>query len=365
MPPHDCTEELETILKERIMVLDGAMGTTIRSYGLSEEQARGKRFADSKKDILNNGDILTLTNPDVIGDIHKRFYEAGSDIVETNNFSATSISQSEFFVDDPREHGGKKDPEFFQGIIEDPFLVELAHEINFQSVRLARHWADNIGSDTGIKRYVAGAIGPLTVSLTNSPDADDAGFRVITFDQVLVAYKQQVRSLIEGGSDILMVETIFDSLNAKAALVAIQDVFEEDAVSLPIIISAAVGRGGETMISAQTSEALWNSVAHVNPLAIGLNCSLGPDLMKPFLLELSQCCTTNISCYPNAGLPNPLSPTGFDMSPDDMNRWLGEFAQAGLLNFAGGCCGNTPEHVAAIAQAVRGIAPRIIPTLES
>lgn len=363
MPQQDCTSELESTLRERIMVLDGAMGTTIRTYGLSESQARGTRFANCEKDILNNGDILTLTNPEVIGDIHKRFFEAGSDIVETNNFSATTISQSEFFVDDPREHGGRKDPEFFQKIIEDPFLVDLAHEINFESVRLARYWADNIGSDTGIKRYVAGAIGPLTVSLTNSPDANDSGFRVITFDQTLHAYKQQVRSLIAGGADLLMVETIFDSLNAKAALVAIQDVFEEDSVKMPIIISAAVGRGGETMISAQTSEALWNAVAHVKPLAIGLNCSLGPDLMKPFLEELSQCATTHISCYPNAGLPNPLSPTGFDMSPEDMHRWLGDFARAGLLNFAGGCCGNTPDHVAAIARSVQGIAPRTVPSL--
>jgi len=363
MHSSDLTAELTAALKERILVLDGAMGTTIRTYGLSEEQARGKRFADSKKDILNNGDILTLTNPQVIGDIHKRFYEAGSDIVETNNFSATSISQSEFFVDDPREHGGRKDPEFFQGIIESPFLRDLAWEINVESARLARHWADQIGSDTGVKRYVAGAIGPLTVSLTNSPDANDPGFRVITFDQVLIAYKEQVRALIEGGSDLLMVETIFDSLNAKAALVAIQDVFAEDNIRLPIIVSAAVGRGGETMISAQTSEALWNAVAHANPLAIGLNCSLGPDLMKPFLEELSQSATTHISCYPNAGLPNPLSPTGFDMTPDDMNRWLAEFANSGLLNLAGGCCGNTPEHVAAIAKAVRNVAPREVPTL--
>lgn len=363
MPQPDPTVEITAALKERILVLDGAMGTTIRTYGLNETQARGSRFADSKKDILNNGDILTLTNPDVIGDIHKRFYEAGSDIVETNNFSATSISQSEFFVDDPREHGGKKDPEFFQGIIEDPFLRDLAWEINYESAKLARKWADNIGSDSGIKRYVAGAIGPLTVSLTNSPDANDPGFRVITFDQVLHAYKEQVRALIAGGSDLLMVETIFDSLNAKAALVAIQEVFEQDHIHLPIIVSAAVGRGGETMISAQTSEALWNAVAHVNPLAIGLNCSLGPDLMKPFLEELSAAATTHISCYPNAGLPNPLAPTGFDMTPADMNRWLADFANAGLLNFAGGCCGNTPEHVAAIAAAVKNIAPREVPTL--
>ena len=232
MPQADATAELTAALGERIFVLDGAMGTTIRTYGLSESQARGQKFADSKKDILNNGDILTLTNPDVIGDIHRRFLEAGSDIVETNNFSATSISQSEFFVDDPREHGGKKDPEFFQGIIEDPFLRDLAYEINLESARLARKWADEVGSNSGRKRYVAGAIGPLTVSLTNSPDASDPGFRVITFDQVVHAYREQVRALIEGGSDLLMVETIFDSLNAKAALVAIQEVFDQDRITL-------------------------------------------------------------------------------------------------------------------------------------
>jgi 5-methyltetrahydrofolate--homocysteine methyltransferase len=365
MPQLDLTTELNAALKERILVLDGAMGTTIRSYGLSENDARGKRFANSKKDLLNNGDILSLTRPNVIGDIHKRFYEAGSDIVETNTFSATSIAQSEFFVEDPRETGGIKDPEFFQKIIEDPFLRDFSYEINVNSAKLCRTWADNVGSDTGVKRYVAGAIGPLTVSLSNSPDANDSGFRVVTFDQVVHCYKEQVRGLIEGGVDILMVETIFDSLNAKAALIAIQDVFAEDKNHFPVIVSAAVGRGGETMISAQTSEALWNAIAHINPLAIGLNCSLGPDLMKPFLEELSDIATSHISCYPNAGLPNPLSPTGFDLTPDDMGTWLADFANSGLLNLAGGCCGNTPEHVAAIAKAVKNLRPRQVPELQS
>jgi len=205
---------------------------------------------------------------------------------------------------------------------------------------------------------VAGAVGPLTVSLSNSPDADDAGFRVCTFDQVKAAYIKQVRALIAGGSDILLVETIFDSLNAKAALVAIQEVFEQDKKILPIMISAAVGRGGETMISAQTVEAYWNAMKHVKPLAIGLNCSLGPDLMRPFLAELAEKSNTAISCYPNAGLPNPLSPTGFDLQPADMGRFLEEFASSGLINIAGGCCGNTPEHIAAIAKALGGRHPR-------
>ena len=206
---------------------------------------------------------------------------------------------------------------------------------------------------------MAGAIGPLTVSLSNSPDADDPGFRVVTFDQVKTAYAQQVRALIAGGSDLLLVETIFDSLNAKAALVAIREVFDEDGkTELPVMISAAVGRGGETMISAQTIEAFWNAVQHVKPLSVGLNCSLGPDLMYPFLEELSEKADVAISCYPNAGLPNPLSQTGFDLGPPDMARYLGDFARAGLINIAGGCCGNTPEHIAAIAKALEGQPPR-------
>jgi 5-methyltetrahydrofolate--homocysteine methyltransferase len=345
-------------LRERIVILDGAMGTTIRSYGLGEAEIRGERFADSKKDLKNNGDLYSLTQPGTIGDIHRRFLEAGSDIIETNTFSATSIGQSEFFVDDPREHGGRKDPAFYQGVIENKFLNDLAWEINEQSARQCREWADRIANKSGRPRFVAGAIGPLTVSLSNSPDADDAGFRVCTFDQVKTAYTHQIRGLIAGGSDILLVETIFDSLNAKAALVAIQEVFEKDGQPLPVMISAAVGRGGETMISAQTVEAFWNAVKHVKPIAVGLNCSLGPDLIRPHLAELAEKSDTSISCYPNAGLPNPLSPTGFDLQPEDMGRFLGEFAQSGLLNIAGGCCGNTPEHIAAIAKALEGRHPR-------
>ncbi|HET7536256.1 MAG TPA: homocysteine S-methyltransferase family protein, partial [Candidatus Didemnitutus sp.] len=343
---------LRRLLAERIAIIDGAMGTTIRSYNLTEKDARGERFKDALKDLKNNGDIYSLTRPVEIGDIHRRFLEAGADIIETNTFSATAIGQSEFFVEDPREKGGRKDPAFYQQVIEDKFLQELAHDINFSSARQCREWADRIANATGKRRYVAGAIGPLTVSLSVSPDADDAGFRVITFDQVKADYRRQVRALIAGGVDLLLVETIFDSLNAKAALVALQEVFAEDKVRLPLMISAAVGRGGETMISAQTVEAFWNAVRHTKPLAVGLNCSLGPDLMRPFLAELGTKSDTFISCYPNAGLPNPLSPTGFDLGPADMGRYLGEFATSGLLNIAGGCCGNTPEHIAAIAQSL-------------
>ena len=353
-PPHP----IEKILEDRIVIIDGAMGTTIRTYGMTEADIRGDRFRQSKKDLLNNGDLFSLTQPTMICDIHRRFLEAGADIIETNTFGATSITQSEFFVEDPRERGGRKDPAFYQKVIEDPFLNDLAWEINEQSARQCREWAERVASATSRPRFVAGAIGPLTVSLSNSPDADDSGFRVVTFDQVKAAYIHQVRALVAGGSDLLLVETIFDSLNAKAALVAIREVFDQDGIELPVMISAAVGRGGETMISAQTIEAFWNAVQHVKPLSVGLNCSLGPDLMYPFLEELSAKSTAAISCYPNAGLPNPLSPTGFDLDPADMARYLGEFAKSGLINIAGGCCGNTPEHIAAIATALDGRHPR-------
>jgi 5-methyltetrahydrofolate--homocysteine methyltransferase len=349
---------LQKILESRIAIIDGAMGTTIRTYGMTEADMRGERFRNSTKDLLNNGDLFSLTQPKMICDIHRRFLEAGADIIETNTFGATSITQSEFFVDDPREHGGRKDPDFYQKIIDDEFLSGLAWEINEQSALQCREWADRVADATGRQRFVAGSIGPLTVSLSNSPDADDAGFRVVTFDQVKTSYIQQIRALIAGKVDLLLVETIFDSLNAKAALVALREVFDADGNELPVMISAAVGRGGETMISAQTIEAFWNAVKHVNPLSVGLNCSLGPDLMYPFLAELAEKSDVAISCYPNAGLPNPLSPTGFDLEPPDMARYLGNFAKNGLINIAGGCCGNTPEHISAIAQALEAQPPR-------
>jgi len=356
---------LQKVMESRIAIIDGAMGTTIRTYGMTEAHIRGQRFKSSTKDLLNNGDLFSLTQPQMICDIHRRFLEAGADIIETNTFGATSITQSEFFVDDPRERGGRKDPAFYQKVIEDPFLGSLAWEINEQSARQCREWADRIANATSRQRFVAGAIGPLTVSLSNSPDADDSGFRVVTFDQVKTAYMQQVRGLIAGGSDLLLVETIFDSLNAKAALVAIREVFDQDGKELPVMISAAVGRGGETMISAQTVEAFWIAVEHVKPLSVGLNCSLGPDLMFPFLSDLAAKANVAISAYPNAGLPNPLAETGFDLGPEDMARYLREFAQAGLINIAGGCCGNTPDHIAAIAKALEGLPPRKLPAAEA
>ena len=357
--------ELQKLITQRIAILDGGMGTTIRSYGLDESAARGERFIDVKKDILNNGDILSLTQEEVIGDIHRKFFEAGSDIALTNTFSATSIAQSEFFVDDPRELGeGRKGQDFYQKIIDDDALNDLAWEINLKSAQICRLWADRVGEEIGQRKYVAGSIGPLTVSLSQSPDADDASYRNVNFDQVMAAYSHQVRALIEGGCDLLVIETVFDALNAKAASVAIERVFEQKKVKLPIIISAAVGMGGETMISAMKIEAFINSFRHMDPFAIGLNCSLGPDLMRPFLAELSSKADTFISVYPNAGLPNPLAPTGFDLMPNDMAEYAGEFASSGLINLVGGCCGNTPEHIAAIAEEVKKYASRELPTIE-
>lgn len=351
--------ELEAAMRQRILVIDGAMGTTIRGYGLKEADARGDRFLTNEKDLLNNGDILSLTRPDVIEDIHRRFLEAGADIIETNTFSGTSIAQAEFFKEVPE--GMRKDPAFFQTVLEDKFLNDLAWEINFKSAEQCRKWADIVGEQTGRKRYVAGAIGPLTVSLSQFPDLTDLSFRYVTFDQVKQAYKHQIRALIAGGVDTLLVETIFDSLNAKTALVAIREVFEEDKVELPVQISAAVGPGGETMISGQVTEAYLNAMRHVNPLSIGLNCSLGPDKMRPFLAELSSKADCFVSAYPNAGMPNPLAPTGFDLLPPDMANYAKDFGGSGFVNIMGGCCGNTPEHIAAIAKAVEGLAPREVP----
>jgi 5-methyltetrahydrofolate--homocysteine methyltransferase len=355
----NCRPELEAAMRQRILVIDGAMGTTIRGYGLKEADARGTRFLTNEKDLLNNGDILSITRPDIIEDIHRRFLEAGADIIETNTFSGTSIAQAEFFKEVPE--GMKKDPAFFQTVLEDKFLNDLAWEINFESAKQCRKWADIVGEKTGRKRYVAGAIGPLTVSLSQFPDLTDLSFRYVTFDQVKQAYKHQIRALIAGGVDTLLVETIFDSLNAKTALVAIREVFEEDKLELPVQISAAVGPGGETMISGQVTEAYLNAMRHVKPLSIGLNCSLGPDKMRPFLEELASKADCFVSAYPNAGMPNPLAPTGFDLLPPDMAAYAKDFGGSGFVNIMGGCCGNTPEHIAAIAKAVEGLAPREVP----
>ncbi len=363
MPQPDQTAELRHALENRILVIDGAMGTTIRGYGLSETDARGERFKNNEKDLLNNGDILTLTRPDVIEDIHRRFLEAGADIVETNTFGATNISQSDLFIEDPREYGGRKDPEFFQKVIENPFISEVVWDINYQSALQCRKWADRVANDTGRKRYVAGAIGPMTVSLTFMVDSNDPGFRPMTFDQAKAAYTKQIEALIAGGVDILLVETIFDSLNAKAALVAVQEVLDGMKQRLPVMISAAMVNG-RTLVSAQELNAYLAAMHNVKPLAIGMNCSAGPVEMRPYLEELAQKADCFVSCYPNAGLPNPLAPTGFDLLPHHMAEFARDFASHGFVNIMGGCCGNTPEHIAAIAKAVEGLTPRVVPSIE-
>ena len=302
----------------------------------------------------------------MIGDIHRRFLEAGADIVETNTFSATSIGQSEFFVDDPREHGGKKDAEFYDKILSDPRLNDLAWEINVESARQCREWADQVGSaPTARGASWPAPSGRSPYRSPTPPDADDAGFRVVTFDQV-----RNPPTRTRSARFIAGLGRTCSSSRPSLRLAQREGgdrrhrggIVDEDGITLPIMISAAVGRGGETMISAQTGEALWNAVEHVEPISIGLNCSLGPDLMYPFLTELSEKSGAAISCYPNAGLPNPLSPTGFDLVPADMGRFLGDFARGGLINIAGGCCGNTPEHIAAIAKALEHKEPRVART---
>jgi len=363
----NCRTELEAAMRQRILVIDGAMGTTIREYKakgvLDETAARGTRFAKNEKDLLNNGDILSITKPEIIEDIHRRFLEAGADIIETNTFGATSVAQSDLFIEDPRDHGGRKDPEFYQSVIENAYVNEVAWDINFMSAQQCRKWADRVANDTGVKRYVAGAIGPMTVSLNFQVDADDPAFRPITFDQVKQAYMHQIRALIAGGSDTLLVETIFDSLNAKAALFAIQEVFEKDNVELPVQISAAMVKG-RTLVSAQDVEAYLNAMMHVKPLSIGMNCSAGPDEMRPYIEELAAKAGCFVSAYPNAGLPNALAPTGFDLLPHHMAEFATDFAKSGFVNIMGGCCGNTPAHIEAIAKAVKGIEPRHVPTPE-
>ncbi len=282
----------------------------------------------------------------------------------TNTFSLRRASgRASLFKEDPREHGGRKDPAFFQAVIDDPFLNYMVWDINERSARQCRETADRVELATGKPRFVAGAIGPMQVSLFNMGDANEPPFRPLTFDQVRLAYRQQIRALIAGGVDILLVETIFDALNAKGALVAIQEVFDEDKICLPIMISAAV-QNGRTMISAQSVEAFWNAVELVQPLAVGLNCSIGPGPMRPYIEELSNLSDAYISSYPNAGMPNALAPTGFDLHPCDMAHFLTDFARAGMINIAGGCCGNTPEHIAAIAKALEGIPPRVPPVIE-
>ncbi len=359
----DKTDLLKELMTERILVLDGAMGTTIQSYKLQEDDFRGKVFSDwNGKELKGNNELLCLTRPEVIEDIHTQFYSAGCDIVETNTFSSTPLAQQDFFIELKDEQ--RKDQAYFDDVLADSFIEKLCHDLNIASCELARNAAKKAESEDGKERFVAGAIGPTPVSACTVVDVNDPAFRPINFEQLRYTYYKQVKSLVEGDVDILLVETIFDTLNAKAALFAIEEVFEETGSRLPIMISGTItDRAGRTL-SGQTVEAFWNSMRHVNPLTIGLNCALGPDLMRPYIEEISTVADTYVCAYPNAGLPDPLLPTGFPETPETLAPQIKDWAESGFLNIVGGCCGTTPAHLKAIAEIVNGIKPRVIPERE-
>ncbi len=354
---------LEKILQERIAYIDGAMGTMIQQYKLEEKDFRGERFKDWKgKDLKGNNELLLLTKPEVILEIHQKYFAAGVDIVETNTFSATSIGQHDFFFKN-HEEGKKKDQGFFEEVIHDPFLVQLTRDLNLAAARIARQAADESTAKTGLQRFVAGAIGPMPVTASLSPDVNDPSFRSVNFRQLCKSYTEQLEALIEGGIDLILVETIFDTLNAKAALYATQEVLARLGKELPIMISGTITDKSGRTLTGQTSEAFWNSVSHVKPLTIGLNCALGPDLMRAYVEELSKISDAYTCFYPNAGLPSPLSPTGFSEVPETLAPQILPWAETGFINIIGGCCGTTPDHIAAIKKAVEGCKPRQRPTI--
>ena len=344
--PYTRAQALPGILAERIAILDGAMGTMIQRFKLGEAQYRGEgytgpgsqgdRFKDFHRDVKGNNELLSITRPDVISDIHERYLAAGADLIETNTFGATTVAQADYD------------------------MAELAVEMNLASARLARAACDKF-STPAKPRFVAGAVGPTPKTASISPDVNDPGARNVTFEELRKAYYEQVQALVEGGSDVLLVETIFDTLNAKAALFAIDEYFEASGERLPIIISGTVTDASGRILSGQTVTAFWNSVRHAQPLAIGLNCALGAALMRPYIQELNRAAPdVFISCYPNAGLPNPMSDTGFDETPEVTSRLVREFAAEGLVNIVGGCCGTTPDHIGAIAHAVAPLAGRAV-----
>ena len=327
-------QALPEILNTRIAILDGAMGTMIQRFKLSEADYRGERFKDFPKDVKGNNELLSLTRPDVIRDIPEGYLAAGADMIETNTFGATTVAQADYE------------------------MQHLAREMNLQSAKIARAACDKF-STPDKPRFVVGALGPTPKTASISPDVNDAGARNVTFEELRAAYYEQVEALVEGGSDVLLVETIFDTLNAKAALFAIEEFFEASGERLPLIISGTVTDASGRILSGQTVTAFWHSVRHAQPLAIGLNCALGATLMRPYIQELNKVAgDTFISCYPNAGLPNPMSDTGFDETPEVTSRLLHEFAAEGLVNIVGGCCGTTPDHIGAISRAVTPLVPR-------
>jgi 5-methyltetrahydrofolate--homocysteine methyltransferase len=325
---------LPEILSKRIVVLDGAMGTMIQRFKLGEADYRGERFKDHPKDLKGNNELLQFTRPDVISQIHEQYLAAGADILETNTFGATSVAQDDYG------------------------LAPLAREMNVAAARLARAACDKY-STPDKPRFVAGALGPTPRTASISPDVNDPAARNVSFDELRDAYRDQAEGLLEGGCDLFLVETIFDTLNAKAAIFALDELMEDTGERLPVIISGTVTDASGRILSGQTVTAFWHSVRHARPLAVGLNCALGATLMRPYIEELSRVAgDTFISCYPNAGLPNPMSETGFDETPEITGGLVEEFAKAGFLNIAGGCCGTTPEHIAQIAQRVGRYQPR-------
>ena len=333
-PVYTRAAALPQILKNRIAILDGAMGTMIQRYKLTEADYRGERFKDHPKDLKGNNELLQFTRPDVITEIHEQYLAAGADLIETNTFGATSVAQ------------------------EDYGLAHVAREMNVAGARLARAACAKY-STPDKPRFVAGALGPTPKTASISPDVNDPAARNVSFDALKNAYYEQAEALLEGGADVFLVETIFDTLNAKAAIFALDELMEATGERLPVIISGTVTDASGRILSGQTVSAFWHSVRHARPLAVGLNCALGAALMRPYIEELAKVAgDTFISCYPNAGLPNPMSDTGFDETPDITGGLVEEFAKAGFLNIAGGCCGTTPEHIAEIAKRVAAYRPR-------
>ncbi len=350
--------ELRRLLSSRILLLDGAIGTQIQAHRLVEADYRGARFASHFKDLRNNNDILCLTRPQLVGDILRDYLEAGSDIVETNTFNATTIGQNDFFMPDP---GGRRNQDFFQKTIEDRALGDLIVEINIAAARLARAAADEWSDRSGRRRFVAGSMGPLPVAASIVSDVERPEFRPVHFQQMVAAYGQQIRALIEGGVDLLLPETTFDTLNLKAAIFALEEVFDELDRRLPVLISVTFTDRAARTLSGQTIEAFWNSIAHARPLGVGLNCGTGAADMRPQIAELGGIAPVYISCYPNAGLPDALSETGFSETPEETTRELTALARDGLVNIVGGCCGTTPETIRKISEAVRDLPPRSLP----
>lgn len=332
---------IRNLLSERILVLDGAMGTMIQRYKLTEEDYRGNRFKDWHTDVKGNNDLLSITRPDVIKAIHKEYLRAGSDIIETNTFSSTSIAQADYD------------------------MQLLAHELNVASVQCAKDAISEYQKETGdtAPKFVAGAIGPLNKTLSLSPDVNNPGYRAVTFDEVVVAYTEQIHGLIEAGADILLIETIFDTLNAKAAIFSAKKYFREHPGSeREIMISGTITDASGRTLSGQTLEAFYISVAHANPLSIGLNCALGAREMRAHVEELSQIAGCYVSAYPNAGLPNAMGE--YDELPTQTAAFLDDWANQGFVNIVGGCCGTTPDHIREIAKAVKTIQPRVLPVVE-